>query len=359
MLALAAALGARSMAIASRLAKWLDNAPAPLVLAVAVGLLLVIGVADYVTGTARSMVVFYLLPVGMCAWFLSGRVAVVMSVLCVLTANVADFVEGFPPETWWDREWNSAIALAVFLIVTMLLRRLHAAITGLEVRVAERTTALTDQIAEREKLEHQLLAVSEREQRRIGQELHDSLCQHLTGTALAGQVLAAKLGTQPAAAEAARIVALVEEGIDLTRGIARGLVPLELESAGLMSALEEFAVATSARTGVNCQFICETPVPVRDADTAVQLYRIAQEATGNALKHGEASGVTIALESSAKGYSLSVTDDGKGFPASANEGARGMGLGIMAHRAQIVGGRLAIESRREGGTIVTCAWPTA
>lgn len=323
--------------------------------ATAIVLLLLVGVGDYATGTSRSMLVFYLLPVGICAWFLGASGAAVMALFSVLLIVGTDHVQTDPGKEFATQAWNSAIALAVFLIFIALVVRLRRAVEGLEARVRERTSALTNEMSARQRLECELLEVSEREQRRIGHELHDSICQHLTGTALAGQVLTARLEGE-LAHDAARVVGLVEEGIDLTRRLARGLVPVELESAGLMSALEEFARSTQARTGVNCRFQCDVPVPAPDSAEAIHLFRIAQEATLNAIRHGRAREVLITLEAADGGTVLTIDDDGTGLPPGAAEGS-GMGLRIMAHRAAMIGGTLRTESRPEGGTRVTCAWP--
>ncbi|MBS0658492.1 MAG: sensor histidine kinase [Verrucomicrobia bacterium] len=319
-------------------------------------LVFVVGAADYATGTSRSMLVFYLIPLGITAWFLGLREAVVIMGLAIFMIIASDHFQAEPGKELPTQLWNTGIALSVFSVVTTLVVRLRRALDGLEARVRERTRALTNEMAVRQRLECELLAISEREQRSIGHELHDSICQHLTGTALAGQVLTARL-QGPLAEDAARVVGLVEEGIDLTRRLARGLVPVELESAGLMSALEEFARATQARTGVQCRFECEVPVPTPNTAEAIHLFRIAQEATNNAIRHGNASQVLIKLDDAEGGIQLSIEDDGCGVPEHASEGP-GMGLRIMAHRASMIGGSLNVSARAVGGTSVTCTWPT-
>src|SRR5271165_1988590 len=111
-------------------------------------------------------------------------------------------------------------------------------------------------MAERERLERELLEISEREQRRIGHDLHDSLCQHLTGAALAGQVLEEKLAARrlPEAGDASKVVELVEEGISLSRKLAKGLHPIEMEAEGLMQALEELVATSTELFKVSCRF---------------------------------------------------------------------------------------------------------
>lgn len=215
-------------------------------------------------------------------------------------------------------------------------------------------------ITEAKRLERTILEISGREQRRIGQDLHDGLGQHLTGVAFMSKVLAQKLRDRqvPEAADAARIVELVNEAINRTRELSRGLLPVLLESRGLMNALERLAVEVEDLFQVECCFDCEEPVLIRESATATHLYHIAQEAVNNSLKHGRPRRVVIAL-SGGEEPSLRVDDDGVGgygnWPLSA--GDRGMGLLIMSHRAKMIGGRLEIRSAPRGGTSVCCLFP--
>jgi signal transduction histidine kinase len=225
-------------------------------------------------------------------------------------------------------------------------------------RVLQRTAALTDEMAERERLERELLEISEREQRRIGHDLHDSLCQHLTGAALAGQVLEEKLTArrQPEARDAGKVVELVEEGIAISRKLAKGLHPIEMEADGLMQALEELAATSTELFKVACRFECDSPVLFRDATVSIHLYRITQEAISNAVKHGKAKNINVALETLDDGVSLRVQDDGVGLPALPPKNA-GMGLRIMAHRAGMIGAAFTVRREAAGGTLVSCVVP--
>ena len=254
--------------------------------------------------------------------------------------------------------WNAAILLTFYLVVVNLLGRLRGWNRELEERVRQRSAALVREIAERERLEKELLDISEREQRRIGHDLHDNFCQHLTSTAMAVQVLREKLGAKaaPETADAAKVLALVEEGMAMARELARGLSPVELEAEGLMSALQELAAGISQWSKVECVFNCEMPVPVHEAAVATNLYRIAQEAISNAIRHGKARHIIISLDENAGGILLSVEDDGAGLPENWQAGT-GIGTRIMAHRAAIIGGTLAIEPNPVGGTLVRCRVP--
>jgi signal transduction histidine kinase len=202
--------------------------------------------------------------------------------------------------------------------------------------------------------------VSEREQRRIGHDLHDSLCQHLTATALAGQVLSERLAARSLteAADADKVVELVEEGINLARSLARGLYPVEMEAEGLMAAFRELADNLTKRTKVTCVFDCRTPVLVHDGATATHLYRIVQEAVSNAMRHGKARRIGISLSEEAGHVTLTIEDDGGGLPDDWQT-REGLGIRIMAHRAAMIGGSLSVEPAPTGGTIVTCSVPAA
>ena len=327
--------------------------------AIAILCILLVGLVDYLTGHEISLSVFYLLGVAMAAWFVGRGLGFCLSVLSVALWIAGDIASGANFSSPLVPVWNVLVLLAFYLVVVWLLARLRQFNLKLEEQVRQRTVALTNEIAERERLERELFEISEREQRRIGQDLHDSLCQHLTGATLAGQVLEEKLAAQnsPLAADAEQMVGIVEESIDLSRKLAKGLYPVELTADGLMLALEEFAATTSRLFKVACRFECDSPVLVHEPATAVHLYRIAQEATGNAIKHGRAKNIFIRLEVSEDGTLLTIQDNGVGLPEPLPE-KRGMGLRIMAHREAMIGGKFSARRIAAAGTQVTCQLPS-
>ncbi len=319
---------------------------------------ILVGVVDYATGNEYSFSVFYLVALGLAAWFVGKGFAYFISVFSVVVSLAGDLSVGPRSSKLLVAFWNSSLVLIFYLVVASLLIRLRSLTRGLEARVRERTMALTQQMAERERLERELLETSEREQRRIGHDLHDSLGQHLTGAALAGQVLEKKLASKglAEAEDAGKVVALVEEGISLSRNLAKGLHPIEIEAAGLMRALEELASTSSDILKIPCQFECDLPVLIGDAATARHLYRIAQEAITNAARHGKANNIRITLECDDEGIAVRVRDDGTGLPDPLPK-ARGMGLRIMAHRAEMIGARFEARRDAAGGTVVSCVLP--
>jgi PAS domain S-box-containing protein len=213
-------------------------------------------------------------------------------------------------------------------------------------------------ITEREQLEKALLNISSREQRRIGQDLHDGLGQHLTGIAFMAKVHEAKLTEKRLedALEAAKIVRLVNEAIHKTRELARGLLPVVSDAQGLMSALQLWATEVEDIFGIACRFECETAVLIYDDAVATHLYHIAQESVNNALKHGHAHNILIRLTADSSRGTLFVQDDGSGIAENRGNN-QGMGLHIMNYRAGMVGGTLEVSPDPVQGTSVTCIFP--
>jgi PAS domain S-box-containing protein len=213
-------------------------------------------------------------------------------------------------------------------------------------------------ITERKHLEKAILDISAREQRRIGQDLHDGLGQHLTGIAFMAKVHEAKLAEQNRSEteDAAKIVKLVNEAIHKTRELARGLLPVVSDSEGLMSALQMWAAEVEDLFGVSCRFQCETPVLIHDDTVATHLYHIAQEAVSNAIKHGDPRKVIIQLTAEDGRGRLLIKDDGKGIQENPVH-TQGMGLHIMNYRAGVIGGVLEARRDTQRGTVVSCTFP--
>ena len=212
-------------------------------------------------------------------------------------------------------------------------------------------------ITERRRLEKQVIEISEREQQRIGQDLHDSLCQQLTGVAFLGKVLEKKLKTK--AHEEYRdvheIVSLIDDAITETKGLSRGLYPVRLEAKGLMTALTELAKNVKKLFAIECAFSYDRPVLVHDNILAIHLYRIAQEAVNNAIKHAKAKHIQITFSDDRGATVLAIRNDGLSFRKPGRT-KPGMGMSIMKHRAGMIGAALDIRSEAKGDTIVTCSF---
>lgn len=235
----------------------------------------------------------------------------------------------------------------------------------LEERVRKRTAQLAAtnaglqrEMLERQRLEAALIQASEAQQKSIGGELHDGLGQHLTSIAFLGATLHQRLHdqAQPEADAARRIVELVNQSIDMTRRVARGLYPAALESQGLLAELERLADTTRSLKSMTCVLRADTDVPVGDPLIAINLYRITQEAINNAVKHSQARHLQVDLVSSDGNYCLSVSDDGIGFDPERIE--HGLGMHSLRARANLLGGRLEITKNTQGGATVSITCPT-
>lgn len=219
------------------------------------------------------------------------------------------------------------------------------------------TIATGIDVTERKRLERSILEVSAREQRRIGQDLHDGLGQHLTGIAFLSKVLEEKLSEESLteSTDAAKIVLLVNDAIRKTKELARGLLPVVSDAQGLMAALRLCAEEMEDLFRVRCRFVCDLPVFVTDVNVATHLYHIAREALNNAMKHGKASELVIKLSATGDQGVLSIADNGVGLP-EVQKGS-GMGLNIMNYRARMVGGSLDVRRNTDGGVTVSCDFP--
>ena len=217
----------------------------------------------------------------------------------------------------------------------------------------ERTNAKLRQAAEqRQMLEKQILRITEQERARISQDLHDSLCQELTGTAflLKSRARAIEGQSRVAADSLVEAADTVNANAQMARELARGLHPIEIAASGLPSALRELCSRMSG--AVSCR--CDCPRSLRiDQNVAVNLYRIAQEALTNSLKHAKASQITVCLKRSKGAIMLTVNDDGQGK----RRAGRGLGTLMMEYRANAIGGTLKVESTEGRGTSVTCRVP--
>ena len=217
-------------------------------------------------------------------------------------------------------------------------------------------TGLVRDITERKRLEQEILEISDHEQRRIGSDLHDDLCQRLAGVRFSCDALRNALGKIPAAVLAERIEKIganVSEAIDRTRMLARGLSPVALEASGFVFALQELINGIRQLFAIDCRFESKDDVAVHNTMVATHLYRIAQEAINNALKHGRPTQLLVALERTGDRATLAIHDDGIGFSID-KEGSHGMGLRTIAYRAGMIGADVSVRSQPGLGTTLTC-----
>ncbi len=226
-----------------------------------------------------------------------------------------------------------------------------------------RDRALAVAQAELQQSQRKILAIVDHEQRRIGQDLHDSLGQQLTAIEFQLHSLFEDLNAPDLAGERVSLIKqakevgrTLRETITFTRSLARGLAPVKFESQGLMEALEELARRTDTLGRTRCRFECPAPVLLADAEVASHLFRIAQESVSNALKYAQAHEIVIKLNRKRGGLTLSIRDNGQGLPPTATVSS-GMGLSVMKHRANVLGASLDIQSASGKGVTVTCNLP--
>jgi signal transduction histidine kinase len=308
-----------------------------------------IGWVDEVTGKEVSLFALYGIPIFMAVWYGSWRSGLLMAGACTMIwwfANRHD--HDFT--TWWGYPIATTSRCALFIMVAVgsAVMKSKQEVDRARIEALERTR----------ELEQEIVRVSECEQRRIGQDLHDGLCQHLAAIGFAAKSLADDLekSERPEMAAAQEIEQLIKNAVVEARDLARGMFPVQMDSAGLAAALEGLAATTSRLTTAEVIFTEKGEAHVANAAAAMHLYRIAQESVANAIKHGAARHVFITLDGTRDMLRLRVEDNGRGF---FHDGAlmSGMGLRTMAYRARLIGAKLEIQERDGPGTRVHCEMP--
>lgn len=215
-------------------------------------------------------------------------------------------------------------------------------------------------ISANKEIERKIISISEETKRRVGQELHDDLGQHLTGIAFQSKVLSQRLTNQnhPDAADAAKITTLINEAISKTRGMAHGLYPVELEEMGLRMMLRQLVDNVESLYQTQCEFICEEDCEIDAPLAAINLFRISQEAISNAIKHSKATKITLKLISQPKLTTLEIADNGCGIGHSDKLVTKsGLGMHTMRYRASLLGADLRIDTVVTGGTSILISLP--
>ncbi len=222
---------------------------------------------------------------------------------------------------------------------------------------ADLNLSILRDVTESRNLEREIQQVSEREQRRIGQDLHDGLGQALTGIAFMAKTLQNRLEARgrEEASDAGTIASLINDALVQARRMSRGLCPTVLEDNDIETALEQLAENMQTFFNLKCEFKYDSAIRIADNAVAVHLYRIAQEATTNAIKHGKANEILISLKVSTSGVVLRIQDNGCGFPKNGPKNT-GMGLRVIQHRARMIGGTASIKPRSGCGVVVTCTF---
>ena len=314
-------------------------------------LLAPIGLFDYSTGYEVSLSLLYCIPIVIVAWCCDRKWGLLMALMAAITWWWADVQAGHPYLRNWLECWEVFVRCSFFIITSIG----TSAVKQQQDATASRIALLEYS----QSLEHEIIGISERERERIGQDLHDGICQTLAALSCSAASLKCDLdalGLPPEAKVADELAGLLREVIAQTRNLARGLVPVQMDEAGLASALEELAASSTKLLGIRCAYETAGSPVIRDKVAAVHLYRIAQEAINNATKHGKATDVVVSFVEDGQATILRIADNGTGLSQTENEGD-GMGLGLMQYRARLVGGELNIEEPQTGGTVVSCGIP--
>jgi signal transduction histidine kinase len=311
----------------------------------------IIGDVDYLTGYQISLLVFYILPVGFATIYVGPAFAILLAFLSIAISISTDFWAGMPYSETPILAWNA-------IIVIGLLHGLNRILLRLQSSVERGTRDLLGEMRERGRLEREIIDLSERERRRFGRELHDTVCQELAGVAIAAHMLERKLSAaeHDATPLSGEMAYMADHALETTRRVARGFFTAGFDGAGLAEALREIARHTEERSGISCAVHWQENLTIADEDTVIHLFRIAQEAIHNVVKHATAFHIKVSLERKEKMLQLTIEDDGKGLPV-ANGERKGLGLRIMAYRAGLIGGEFKTEHSAKGGMRIVCLVP--
>jgi signal transduction histidine kinase len=311
---------------------------------------LAVGFFDLITGYEISFFLFYSLPILFAVWFLDRKSTALVVLVCSVVWWWADWKDGHTYFASWVQIWETVVRLVFFSFVAIGGTAIKSRRDSMEAMVAS--------MRRMRELERDIIATSEREQQRIGADLHDGLCQYLAGIACMTGSLRDDLCErfQPEAETAAELHELMKEAIVQARDIARGISPVHMDEAGLTSALEDLAANTGRLHGIQCSFAPAGEVMVERREMAAHLYRIAQEATSNSVRHGQATVVSIHLGVEEGAVVLTIRDNGVGIRSPDSPGP-GMGLRSMRYRAGLLAGTIEILPMEEGGTLVLCRAP--
>jgi len=321
--------------------------PRPLLVLLLGAMVAFVGWIDFLSGGGWNFAIFYAAPVFLAVWWGDKNAGLAFALICVLVWCLANW-QDYPINNRWSF-FVSAFGRVFYFGITAVAA---GALLAMQQANAERIAALE----ERRQLERDIVSVSEYEQQRIGQDLHDGLCQQLAAIGCAARALADDLNARglAEARDAEEIESSLQNTVIEARSLARGIFPVHVDRTGLSTALRELTETTSRMTGVPIEVAEWSEVHIEDPQVAMHLYRIAQEAVSNALKHSGADEISVSLTADDDRLELVVSDNGHGVPRTQGKDGIGMGLRTMYYRAQELGADLQVVRRAEGGTSVVC-----
>jgi signal transduction histidine kinase len=308
-----------------------------------------IGIVDLMVDWEKSLFVFYGNPIFIVGWWVGRRAAFGIALLAAAAWFLANLHDS-PYSTSGGYAWATATRLCYLGFV--------AAGTSAMRSESEQGRARLAALTEAREHELEVVRAVERERIRIGQDLHDGVCQNLAAIGCATACLREALegGHADESALAGKIQAYLQQTTLEARNLARGIVPVQVERDGMISALKELVSrANFARDG-SAYFESSGDVQIEDQQVALHLYRIAQEAMSNAARHAHATQVAVTLSADDAEVTLAISDDGDGFDPDSHA-HQGMGLRTMQYRATLIGARLEVVSEAGHGTTVRCIVP--
>ena len=310
-------------------------------------LTLLMGWLDDITGWEVSLFIFYAVPIILAVWW-SGSSAGFFIAIASGFVWWHSNTHTHPYETELGYLWALINREFYFCVVVF-------AVTAVRKR-QDADAAHIQMLEERQQLEKDIVSVSEHEQQRIGRDLHDGLCQQLAAIGCAIRALTEDMQARgiDSADDAAQIEESLQQAVVEARDLARGIFPVHVDRSGLSTALRDLAEKNSRLTGTNIEYSENSELQLDSPDASMHLYRIAQEAVANAVRHGEARHIQIRIELNESQLVLIIEDDGKGLDYRAIRKAEGMGLRTMRYRAQAIGANLTFEPCLSGGTRVRC-----
>lgn len=331
----------------SRLEEWLRARPPRVLLGIFISLSILVGWLDFVTTWEVNLSLIYAAIVALVGWLGGRRVGLTMAFTNTTISLIANATSQ-PYQTALGYAWSNISRLTFMSFIAIgasVIRRRRD-------EDAERIQMLE----EMRQLEMEIVSASEQEQQRIGQDLHDGLCQQLAAIGCAVRALSDDLqaGQRPEASDAAKIEEALQQTVMEARNMARGIFPVHVDSSGLSAALDEMAQMTQRLTGVPIHVTDSAEVQIADPEVSMHLYRIAQEAVANSVRHSGAREVVLSLLSDGTKIELRVDDNGCGLSNSAVSKPSGMGLRTMRYRAHALGAELNVLPRAGGGTSMCC-----
>ena len=327
--------------------------------ALAAGLLsaLLVGYVDQSTNPELALSIFYLVPVGLCAWFGGRTVGVTIAFWAAAVWTYFDIHEGRPYSNPLFPYWNGAVRLGIFTIVAVLLNIIRRLTDGLQDLVHQRTAALEAEIKNRKEVERVVTEISAHEQQRLGADLHDQLAGHLAGLAFHAKALAESLEKRavPESQQAEKLVGYLNQALKQLRAFCRLLAPVD--TGNLEPGLTRLGAQIETAFGVTC--VVQTPkeAPQLGLNRARLMYNITQEAIRRAVEKRMAKYIEVSLEQQGGLLTLTVTDDGLAIEGAAKVSEQDLDMRVMRYRAETLGGEISATRDSQGRSRLVCKVP--